>query len=140
MDSLLLWKTIWVIALSLFLSYILNRYMLKTMGGRIIYTLAPVLEEALKTLPSLYWNVPLFLVHFLFGIGEAVYDLTHSSSRYQGMAAFLSVFSHSLFGGLTYLVLRLGGPPMGALLAAILVHGLWNFRMVARFAPSDGSK
>jgi len=131
MDKSMLFYCLAAVVISLVGSYILNRYIVKGLGRHAIYTLVPVSEEALKTLPAFYFGVPFLPVHFLFGLGEAIYDLTHSSSRYAKWAAFFSIVSHAFFGSVTYAGLLLMGKPVAAVMAAILFHGLWNYFMVA---------
>lgn len=120
------------------LSYLINQWMLKLLRKYAVIFGAPLFEELLKTLPAYYWNRPVFHVHFLFGLGEAVYDyITGSSEGSRRWAAVLSVVSHCFFGAVTQLMLGQTGQILPAVFTAIAIHCAWN-AMVMRLGKKEG--
>lgn len=108
------------------LSYLINKFLIKLLRHHAAIFGAPVFEEILKTLPAYYWDRPVFHVHFLFGLGEAVYDLLTSGRHSGRWAAVFSIISHSVFGAVTSLVFGYTGMVFTAVAFAILIHCTWN--------------
>lgn len=114
-------------AAALAASYVTNKALLRLLREKAVVYGAPLFEELLKTLPAYFLNRPLLHVHFLFGLGEAVYDFLSSRKETGRWAALVSLISHSVFGGLTYLVLKLTATIYPALAGAVLAHCAWNY-------------
>lgn len=112
---------------ALAVSYIINKVLLRLLRENAVIYGAPVFEELLKTLPAYFLNRPLLHVHFLFGLGEALYDLFNSKRKTGRWAALVSLLSHSLFGGLTYLLIKVTGSIYPAISGAVLAHCVWNY-------------
>jgi len=115
---------------ALMFSYLLNKWMLRLLREHAAILGASIIEEILKTLPAYFLNRPILHVHFLFGLGEALYDFA-SGSRHSGRwAAVLSIISHLVFGAITWLVLSKTGVIYLALASAMVIHGAWNYFIV----------
>jgi hypothetical protein len=112
------------------LSYLVNKFLLKLLEEYAAIIGAPVFEEIFKTLPAYYWNRPVFHVHFLFGVGEALYDFATSGRDSGRWAAVFSIISHSIFGAVTSLVIRYTGMVIPALVSAIVIHCAWNLFVI----------
>ncbi|HBT47454.1 MAG TPA: hypothetical protein DEA73_06200 [Peptococcaceae bacterium] len=99
-------------------------------GNRFLFSLCkfdgllwgPLLEEALKTGLALAWGAPLLLVHAVFGLVEAVWELT----RARGGAALAAVAGHSLFGAAAAALWEGTGRAALAWGGGFLLHFLWN--------------
>jgi hypothetical protein len=123
---------------ALVLSYLVNKWMLKLFKEYAVIFGAPVMEELLKTLPAYYWNRSVFHVHFLFGLGEALYDYAAASSKDSGRrAAVFSMISHSFFGAVTVLILGQTGLILPAMVGAVTVHCVWN-AVIMRWGKREG--
>ncbi len=122
-------------AAALVAAYFINRLFLKVIRENAVIYAAPLMEEMLKTIPAYFLNRPIFYVHVLFGLGEAVYDYFSGSRDSGRLAAMVSLLSHSVFGALTVVVLSLTGQWPLALMAAVLCHFAWNFK-VMRYGKS----
>lgn len=112
---------------ALLVSYVLNKIMLKVIREKAVTFGAPITEELIKTLPAYFLNRPIWHVHFLFGIGEALYDLFTGNRESGKWAALLSIVSHSIFGGMVYFINVLSDSIALALLCAIIAHIGWNY-------------
>jgi RsiW-degrading membrane proteinase PrsW (M82 family) len=108
------------------LSCLINRLMLRLFREHAVILGAPVFEEIFKTLPAYYANRSVFHVHFLFGLGEALYDLAAGSQGSGKWAAVFSIISHSLFGLTAEWLLGQTGMILPALLSAMALHFAWN--------------
>ena len=109
------------------LSYLVNKFLLKLLRQYAAIYGAPVFEEIFKTLPAYYLDRPVFHVHFLFGVGEALYDYATSGRHSGRWAAIFSIISHSFFGLIISLVIRYTGMVYPAVASAIAIHCAWNF-------------
>lgn len=114
-------------ALALLLSWSINKVLLNIIEEYAIYIGAPIVEEVLKSLPAYFLNKPLFNVHFLFGIGEGIYDWFNGKKEAKIWAAIASIISHSIFGGVTFLVLKWTSSMIWAILSSIVIHTIWNY-------------
>jgi hypothetical protein len=115
---------------ALVLSYLVNKWMLKLLRENAVILGAPIVEELLKTIPVYFLNRPVFHVHFLFGLGEALYDFFTGRRETGKWAALISVVSHSLFGAVTLLILSTANSVFLALAGAILAHCTWNYTIM----------
>ena len=118
------------------LSYLVNKWMLRFFKEYAVIFGAPVFEELFKTLPAYYWNRPVLVVHFLFGIGEALYDFSTRSKESGKWAAVFSIISHSAFGMVTDLTLKHTGRIIPAMLATMAIHCIWNW-VIMRVGKKD---
>ncbi|MDD3654112.1 MAG: hypothetical protein PHO01_08010 [Desulfotomaculaceae bacterium] len=119
------------IAVALFaaaLAWQLNRFLIN-LPDRYLFFLAPLQEEAVKTLPAIYTDAPIFLVHVLFGAVEAVWEI-YSHKRNGFFAGLAALASHSAFGFITALIYSLNNTALLAIMAGYLVHTLWNYMVV----------
>ncbi|HZK34533.1 MAG TPA: hypothetical protein VFD33_04405 [Bacillota bacterium] len=119
--------TILLAAAALLVSYLLNKILLRLLKENAVIYGAPVSEELLKTLPAYILNRPILLVHFLFGVGEAIYDLLNSGEQTGRWAALVSIISHTLFGAITYFLLTWIGNVYIAMPFSMVIHCLWNY-------------
>jgi hypothetical protein len=115
---------------ALVLSYLVNKWMLKLLRENAVILGAPIVEELLKTIPVYFLNRPVFHVHFLFGLGEALYDFFTGRRETGKWAALISVVSHSLFGAVTLLILSGTNQVFLALAGAIFAHCTWNYTIM----------
>lgn len=83
------------------LSFSLNKFLLKYIGLKIVISYSPILEELTKTICSYYLAADILVTHITFGVLEAIYDWYQGSASRGRIAAFLSIIGHTLFGGLT---------------------------------------
>lgn len=112
---------------ALFLSYLINKILLGLLRERAIIFVAPLIEELAKTIPAYTLNRPILLVHFFFGVGEAIYDLVNSSEETGKWAGLVSILSHLFFAAIVYLSLAFSGSIYLAISLAILAHVLFNY-------------
>ncbi|MDD3613353.1 MAG: hypothetical protein WAP98_02065 [Caldicoprobacterales bacterium] len=112
---------------ALFLSYLINKILLGLLRERAIIFAAPLIEELAKTIPAYTLNRPILLVHFFFGVGEAIYDLVNSSEETGKWAGLVSILSHLFFAAIVYLSLAFSGSIYLAISLAILAHVLFNY-------------
>lgn len=113
--------------LSAVVSYILNKIMLKGLGERALIALIPFIEEMSKTTFALLLKSSIIGVHFIFGVIEGIYDLLFSSKKIGKWAALASLFSHSFFGGITYVVFERTNTVILAILVSWVLHSTWNW-------------
>lgn len=117
----------WLALGALIVSWLINKVLLKWVGDYAIYFGAPILEEVLKSLPAYLLNRSVFHVHFFFGIGEAVYDFCTGRKESGRWAALASIASHSLFGGVVYLLMEWTSSITSAIMVSIVLHMGWNY-------------
>lgn len=99
-------------------------------GALLAFVLGPLVEEAAKTGFALAVAAPLVVVHIGFGAAEAAYDA--AGRRASGIAAgAMSLVSHGVFGVVTQQVLTITRQPLAAVLAAAVLHAVWNLVIVA---------
>ncbi|WZL79622.1 hypothetical protein QBE55_05680 [Eubacteriales bacterium mix99] len=108
-------------------SYLANKWMLKVFRENTVIFGAPIVEELLKTLPAYFLNRPIWYVHFLFGLGEALYDFFTGRRETGSGAAAAGLISHTLFGLLTDWIRKGTGWILPALAGAVFTHCAWNF-------------
>lgn len=94
--------------------------------------LAPLTEEAVKTLPAALLSADIFFTHFFFGAVEGIWEM--STNRRNGFYAGLSsLASHSIFGYITFFAYDLFGSLAPALAAGYLAHAVWNYAVLEYF-------
>lgn len=110
------------------LSWLVNGFVLRFGRFGIIY-LAPAVEEVLKTGMALWLGALVPASHILFGLIEAVWDMAGRGRKgvYAGLAG---VLGHTVFGLITFFVLRLTHNALPALAAAYLTHMGWNLAVL----------
>ncbi|OPX88675.1 MAG: hypothetical protein A4E53_01856 [Pelotomaculum sp. PtaB.Bin104] len=103
----------------------LNR-LLEYLPERFLFILAPLQEEAVKTIPAIYMGAAIFFTHMFFGAAEGLWEiLSHRrNGLYAGLAALAS---HSTFGSIAALTYTLVDAVLPAILAGYLVHLSWNY-------------
>jgi drug/metabolite transporter (DMT)-like permease len=112
-------------------SFVINRLLLCIIGSQAIISYGPVMEEVIKTLPGYYLGVNIIGIHVVFGMLEGLYDWYQCTGKWKAMlAAFFSVFGHSLFAVVTVEIFHLLGNIWLALAGGILAHLLWNAGMI----------
>ncbi|HOV79162.1 MAG TPA: hypothetical protein PK728_03580 [Bacillota bacterium] len=122
--------------LAAFFAWHVNRMIGSRPPARQVY-IAPLAEEALKTLPAVFFSVDIFFTHFFFGAAEGIWE-TIAVRRNGFYAGLSSLASHSVFGCLTFLTYNFFGNPVTALAAGCLAHTAWNFT-VLEFFPARKS-
>lgn len=124
-DSNLILLSIAAALLAAVLAWQLNR-LLVYLPGRFLLFLAPLQEEAVKTLLAVYFGAYIFLSHMFFGAVEAVWEISFQrrNSFYAGLAALAS---HSVFGFIAAFVYALFDAALPAVFAGYLVHLTWNY-------------
>ncbi|MGI6703928.1 MAG: hypothetical protein ACOX42_07965 [Clostridia bacterium] len=113
------------------MGFLSGSVLLKYKGDRALVLFVPVMEETLKTLAAVVFGAGIVPTHLVFGMVEALYDLYSSPAAYSTIAAALSIASHMLFGTATWFILRYSGSVVLAVLAASVLHSLWNRIMTA---------
>ena len=113
------------------LSFLLNKLLLKYIGIKVVISYSPVVEELTKTLCSYYLAADILVTHIVFGALEACYDWFNEQNGKRGtIAALLSIVGHTLFGGITVLIFNLSGSIYIGIVAAIVVHVIWNVTLI----------
>lgn len=112
------------------LSFSINKFLLKYIGLKIVISYSPILEELSKSICSYYLAADILVTHITFGVLEAIYDWYQSSASRGGIAAFLSIIGHTLFGGLTIVFLNLSGNIFFGIFVASCAHLLWNITLI----------
>ena len=107
------------------LSFIINRFLVKHIGPKVIISSAPALEEMAKTVLAYLLQADILMTHTVFGVIEAGYDYKNSK-RHKVGAAIASIAGHTLFGIITVFILDASGSLMLSLLSAYAVHLGWN--------------
>lgn len=120
-------------SLSALMAWIINVFLVKRWGDMAVILIIPSTEEILKTTASVVLGAPAVAAHLTFGLIEAVHD--YITSKHWGLwAGLISIISHWLFGKTTVLIhekMAVWGP---GILAASLLHTLWNYAMIWLFA------
>jgi len=100
----------------------------------LVSLLAPLGEEAAKTLLAMLLGADIFLSHFFFGAVEGIWEVfsVRRGGFYAGLAALAG---HSVFGYLTVFALEWYGALLPALAAGYLAHTVWNFTVLTCIAP-----
>ena len=113
------------------LSFLLNKLLLKYIGIKVVISYSPIAEELSKTLCSYYLSADILVTHIIFGVIEAGYDWFNQQNEQRGtIAAVLSIVGHILFGGITVLVFNLSDSIYIGIVAAIVVHVVWNVTLI----------
>ncbi|MEW6663566.1 MAG: hypothetical protein AB1447_14640, partial [Bacillota bacterium] len=95
-------------------------------GNRAILFWAPAIEELLKTGLAVAAAVPIWPVHFVFGLVEMAYELT-GGIRMKGLiAGIVAVAGHGAFGALAGYVTGITGFWPGGWAVATAAHLAWN--------------
>lgn len=113
------------------LAWQFNKVLVRLPVRRLIL-LAPLVEEATKTIAAVFLAVDIFFTHFFFGVVEGTWEIF--SARRNGFYAGLSALaSHSIFGAITVFVYDLYGALIPALGAGYLAHAAWNYAVLEYF-------
>jgi hypothetical protein len=112
------------------MGFLSGSILLKYKGERALVFFVPVMEETLKTLAATVFGAGIVSTHMVFGTVEALYDLYSSPEAYSVTAALLSIASHTLLGAATWFILKYSGSAVLAVLAASVLHSLWNRIMI----------
>ena len=95
------------------------------MGPKGILYIGPTLEEGFKTGFALFFHVSVPGTHILFGFLEAVGDFFWGGRR-KILAGVFGITAHTVFGLVTYFLIRNGVPVFLAVLGSIAFHIAWN--------------
>ncbi len=119
-------------------SWLLNGKIRTASGnqGKGLVFLTPLIEEAAKSLWAVTLGASLVWTHLGFGLLEGALEIKRRGSR--GIAAgWVALAAHSLFGIITYSVIRSWGL-FPALAVAYLSHAAWN-RVVIYYSDRQGT-
>jgi hypothetical protein len=108
------------------MGFLISSVLLKSIGNRALVFYIPAVEELLKTLGAVVFNAPVVPAHLVFGMVEGLYDLYSSPPDRTFTAFVLSIASHTLLGTAAWLVIRVSGSAIAAVLASTVLHSLWN--------------
>lgn len=110
------------------MSWLINGWIINSIGGRGIAFLTPLVEETAKTLGAVVLKTSLVYTHIGFGLVEALVEIKRRGVR--GLwAAGVAVVAHGLFGLLTARVYA-GSNLLVALFVTYLVHTAWNWFII----------
>lgn len=110
------------------IAYLLNSLLMKQLGEKAIIFFVPLIEESAKSFMAYFIGTNLIVVHIIFGVVEALYDLIYTKNERAGhMAALMSILSHGIFGLLTYYLYLGTGMILLAVAITTLVHSTWNY-------------
>lgn len=117
---------------ALIMSLIINKTFKSIIGDKVVYTIAPIAEEILKTAPAYLISginslKTIVYIHVLFGIGEALLDIKKADEPGEWKAAPLSIVSHFIFGLITIWIWTLTDLWYGGIIASILIHCAYNY-------------
>ncbi len=110
------------------IAYFANTFLISRCGSRAVCYLTPAIEELLKSGLAVLFAGDIMASHVVFGAAEAVHDYAASPGSINMRAAIMSMVSHLVFGGVTFLVMRFGFGP--ALCSAIAIHMVYNMFLV----------
>jgi len=103
--------------------------MLNRPDSRLVITLvAPLFEEVAKTGLAVLLSAGVFYTHAIFGAVELLSDTMRGRGIWPGMTALIL---HSVLGYLTAWIFYAGGLLLPALLAAAVLHSMWNYAAVS---------
>jgi hypothetical protein len=108
------------------LAFIVNRQLVKSFGNRMILFWVPAVEEFFKTGLAVAAAVPIWPVHFIFGLVEMVYEMAGGLTRRNLIAGVVAVAGHGVFGALAGYVADATGFWPGGWAAATAAHLAWN--------------
>ncbi|HHV61510.1 MAG TPA: hypothetical protein GXX51_02575 [Firmicutes bacterium] len=111
--------------------FILNRYILERARPAFTVVISPFVEEAAKTILALLFAGSIVVVHAIFGIVEAIFDLVANFENGIG-AGIVSAAGHLLFGAITFEVIAATGSILVGISVASFTHLAWNL-LVLRF-------
>lgn len=120
-------------SLSALIAWCCNVYLVKRGGDKAVVFLIPFTEEIFKTGISVLLGAPLVAAHLTFGLIEGVHDYI-SARRWGLWAGLTSIISHWFFGVITAVVYKKSAGWFLGVLAASLLHTLWNYVMVLLFS------
>lgn len=107
-------------------AYGLNKVLIENSGNKVMNTLIPISEEALKTLAAVLFGASFFQTHSVFGAIEAGYEIFGAKGARGMVGGFLSLGVHSLLGLITVASFRLTQSILLSILASSVVHSAWN--------------
>ncbi|HQD40235.1 MAG: hypothetical protein GX766_10165 [Firmicutes bacterium] len=82
---------------------------------------APLIEEGAKALAAWYFAVPIFPLHFYFGLAEALWEV----GRRKPGPALAALLTHTSFGLAASWAFRWGR--VASFGAAVALHFFWNY-------------
>lgn len=109
-------------------AWVINRFVVKSLGESSIIWVIPWLEEMLKTGIAVFSGASLLLTHGVFGLVEAFYDYA-ASPRWGIWAGLFSMLSHWFYGLVTVFVYKQTSSWLGGILCTGFLHVLWNYSM-----------
>lgn len=107
-------------------AYIFNRKIIEHIGNKGIVSFIPIVEEVLKSLAAVYLGGSLVTVHLIFGTVEACYEISGAKGLKEAIGGLNSVAVHGILGLVTLGVLTLTSSLWLGILAAAILHSLWN--------------
>lgn len=110
------------------MSYAVNMVFSRT-GVKRITIFGPMFEEAFKTGAALFFNVSIPATHIFFGFVEAVYDYFWGK-RKRVLAGLFSLFTHAVFGLITFFLIKFGVLLYLSVAAAAAVHIALNMAVI----------
>lgn len=119
--------------LSALTAWIFNVYLVKQGGDKAVVLIIPIVEEVLKTGASVLLDAPLVATHLTFGLIEGIHDYL-TAKRWGLWAGLISIISHWIFGKTTAVAYDKTGLWLFGILAALILHVLWNYIMITLFS------
>lgn len=113
-------------------AYVANRFIYQVMGNNALVGPVPLVEETAKTMTAWLLGTTVVYTHVVFGMAEALLDWR--GGKKGPFAAASAMAAHSLFGLVTSRVALETGTLGLGILAAALVHAVWNMVMLYRTA------
>ncbi len=120
---------IYVGLIAVSIALLVNPMIEKIFGTKVVFFGIPLAEEGIKTLVAVYFHAALVGTHFVFGVVEGMYDLLRPTKT-GCWSALLSIIGHTLFGVVTWLLLKYGWPVYLAIMLSAFMHSMWNIMMV----------
>lgn len=109
------------------ISFLFNRFFVKYLGNKAIYTVVPIIEEISKTLAPFFLSTSILYTHIVFGIIEALYDGTTSPKKVAFTAALMSIVTHGILGAISSYTFAFTNNVGVAIFAAWIFHLGWNY-------------
>ncbi|NLZ93134.1 MAG: hypothetical protein GX922_03830 [Firmicutes bacterium] len=114
------------------IAYLLNQFTYRLWQKYTIIGAVPLIEEVAKTMTAYFFGADYFYTHFIFGVIEGSLDALADHGGW--LPALSAVFAHSLLGWVTERVINETNMLGAGILAAIIVHIVWNIALLFRTA------
>lgn len=114
------------------ISYYLNGKALMFIGDNAVIYGAPAIEEISKTGLALLLGGNVLFSHIVFGMAEALYDVVRNRGVLSYTAGVAGLVSHAVFGIITVYAWRIFDGPLTGVVAAAVIHMLWNHMIIKR--------